>query len=103
MTELFKRDELKKLLAEEFETTQTAAIEIYDRVFAVLEDVVITQQKSVKLGEFGTLKVELKPAREHTNPQDPKGDKIPKSAHYGHKFAPSKSFKKELAEIPVQG
>ena len=94
------KDELKVLLAEEFETSKTEANKIYDKVINVLADVIIVQQKGVKLGEIGTLKVEVVPARVHRNVQT--GEPVPKPEHYGLKFKPSKTFKKELAEVAVQ-
>ena len=99
MTTITKND-LKKLIAEEFETTQTGANDILDKVFNVLADVIVTQQKGVKLGEIGTLKVVHVPERDHRNPQT--GESVTKPEHYALKFKVSDPFKKELAEVTVQ-
>lgn len=100
MTTVLTKSELKKLLAEEFETSQTEAIEIFDKVINVLADVLVGQQKGVKLGEIGTLKVDVVPEREHGIPNTT--EKVLKPEHYALKFKVSKPFKDELAGVTVQ-
>lgn len=77
------------------------AAEILDSVFETIEEVVFEQQAGVKLGALGTVKVEVVPEREHQNPST--GGKITKAEHYAVKFKVNSAFKRDLAEVEVQG
>ena len=96
-----KKAELVSLLAEALETKKKEAEETLSTVFEVFADVIISQQKGIKLGEIGTVKVDVVPEREHRNPQT--GESVTKPEHYALKFKASKPFKEELAEVKVQG
>lgn len=99
-TTVLTKGELKKLLATEFEMKQADAQEIFDKVINVLADVLIGQQKGVKLGEIGTLKIDVVPEREHGIPNS--DEKVLKPKHYALKLRVSKPFKEELAGVTVQ-
>ena len=77
------------------------AAEILEQVFETIEDVVFEQQAGVKLGAIGTLKVDVVPEREHQNPST--GDKITKPEHYAVKFKVNSAFKRDLAEVAIEG
>ena len=96
-----KKAELVTLLAEAQETSKKDAEATLNTVFELFADVIISQQKGIKLGEIGTLKVDVVPERTHRNVQT--GEPILKPEHYGIKFKASKPFKEELAEVAVQG
>lgn len=96
-----KKTDLVALLAEAQETTKKDAETTLNTVFEVLADVIISQQQGVKLGEIGTLKVDVVPERDHRNPQT--GEAVTKPEHYALKFKASKPFKEELAGVTVQG
>lgn len=97
-----KTDEFVKEIALELETTQKDARMVYDAVFAAAQRIMVEQQAGVPLGKLGNLKVELKPAREHHNIQDPKGAKISKPAYFATKYSVSKPLKEALKAVAVK-
>lgn len=101
MTTVLTKTELVKAFAEERGTTQKEAAEILDQVFGTIEGVLYEQQAGVKLGAIGTLKVDVVPEREHQNPSN--GEKITKPEHYAVKFKVNSAFKRDLAEVAIEG
>lgn len=101
MTTVLTKKDFVKLVAEGLDTTQVKASEVLDIIFGVVETVVFEQKAGVKLGDIGTLKVDVVPEREHSNPKT--GEKVIKPEHYAVKFKVNSVFKRDLAEVQVEG
>lgn len=101
MTTTLTKTELVKAFADKRGTTQKDAAEILDQVFETIEATLYEELTGVKLGAIGTLKVEVVPEREHQNPST--GGKVTKPEHYAVKFKANAAFKRDLAEVAVQG
>lgn len=71
-----------------------------ESVFAYLEDIVYAQNKGFKLGDIGTVKVQVVPEREHGVPKSDK--KVTKPKHLKPKFQVNKGFQRDLAALEVE-
>ena len=98
---VLSKGEFVTALATKRGTTKKDAASLLDDVFAIVEDTLYGQQKGVKLGDVGTLKVDVVPEREHGIPKS--DEKIVKPEHYAVKFKVNSAFKRDLADVEVEG
>jgi len=101
MTTVLTKKDFVRLVAERLNTTQIKATEVLDVVFGAVEVAVFEQKAGVKLGDIGTLKVDVVPEREHNVPNS--DEKIVKPEHYAVKFKVNSAFKRDLADVEVEG
>lgn len=99
-TEVLKTGDFEAILAEEFETTKTDAKEILRTFVGAVKRALHDEQKGVRLGDLGTMKVRIVPERDHRVPST--GETMTKPEHYGVKFDVNARFKKELEELPIE-
>lgn len=111
-TEVLSKKELINGFAELTGKKKNESEQVLDTVFSYLEDILYAQNKGFKLGDIGTVKLQIVPEREHPVPnfdkeaaKDPnyKPKTVVKPEHYGLKFKPNDAFKRDLAEVPVEG
>lgn len=102
---VLKADEFVTKVAEAFTTedskmTKVAAKELIETFVGVIEDTIFEEQKGIRLGGIGTLKVRTLPERDFPVPGEDRT--VTKPERYGVKFDVNKGFQRDLEAVPVK-
>lgn len=91
------RDAIADIIANEYKLTKADGRRIVSTVFDTIVESV-SRKETVSIGGFGKFTSVDSPAREYTNPSDPKGPKVWKPATNRARFQAYSHFKKCVAE-----
>lgn len=102
---VLKKKDFVTAIAEGFSTaeekmTKKDAEQLLETFTGVIEDIVFSEHKGVRLGDIGTLRPEVVPEREHNVPNSDK--KVTKPEHYALKFRVNAAFKRDLEKVSTK-
>lgn len=101
-TEVLKKEDLINGYAEAYDKKKNESKEILESVFSYLEDILYVQNKGFKIGDIGTVKLQIVPERVHKHPKT-RVELPPTPEHYKVKLKPNSAFEKDLKTVPVEG